>query len=294
MSGQALRRAIVSATVALGVLLSASPAWADTGDILEPQQSPPHAFDGFQVASCITDAPPTCSPSDFGLFFRQAGGHPPVDLIGFLVKHTVIQEGLVEPVKEPFGLFEPKTVRVDLPPGLTVNPEATAEKCNAFDFENRLCRPGSKIGEVQLNLVTTIDGFQDLPKGGFFKRGESPVGLVDLFNLEPRHGEPALFGFFPLSGPVLLRPEVAWDGDFHQSVTIEGLPDLQDSSAPVPFVIHSVRALIAGRSGNGTALTLPTTCFNPSQAGFRHLYSSWVRMDSSSSRISRRRCRIVS
>jgi hypothetical protein len=280
-SGQIFRRSVVLATVVLWALLSVTAARADTGDILEPQQSPPHAFDGFQVASCTSDVAPTCSPSDFGLFFRQAGGHPPVDLIAFLIKHTVIQEGLVEPVLEPFGLREPRTVKVDLPPGLTVNPEATAEKCRLSDFDLQQCPPGAKIGEVQLNLVTRIAGFQGLPKGGFFLRGEPFLGLVDLFNLEPRFGEPALLGFRAATGPVLLKPEVAWESDFHQSVRIEGLPDLEDPEKSIfPLVIHSVRALIAGRSGNGTALTLPTTCFDQSRAPFRHLYSSWVRMDS--------------
>jgi len=274
-----IRRSISLATVALGVLLTASVARADTADILEPQQSPPHAFDGFQAAPCTSDQLPTCSPSDFGLFFRAAGGHPPVSLFAFLVKHTVIQEGLVEPVLEPVVNFEPRTVKIDLPPGLTVNPEATAEKCRFSDFVAKLCPPGSKIGQVQLGIVSD-EGGPFGPKGTFLETfsGEAsgPLTRVDLFNLRPRDGEPALVGFVPVTGPVLLKPEVAWEGDFHQSVLIEGLPDL----GSIFIALHHVRTLITGNAGDGTLLSLPTTCFNPAQAPFKRLYSSWIRMDS--------------
>ena len=260
----------------LGTLFLASPAGADTFDILEIQQPAPSALDGFQAAPCTVDFP-FCSASTPGQFFRTAGGHPAADFFHFIVKHQVFERDLVEPVREPLAGRTPSSLRVDLPPGLTINPGATAEECTLTAFSAFECKPGARVGEVQLNLVSTLSGFSGLPKGGFFQKGEPNISRVDLFNLVPRFGEPALFGFFSAVGNVLLHPEVAWESDFHQSVTISGIPDFSG----LPITIHSARTILQGNSGDGTTVTLPTTCFNPDAAPqFNRLYSSWIRMDS--------------
>ena len=189
---------------------------------------------------------------------------------------------MVEPVLEPLAEREPKNLRVDLPPGLMVNPEATP-KCSLLEFnEGELfpgCKPETKIGEVKFDIVTTAPGvFSEGPKGRFVTELLDPrFTQVDLFNLEPSQGEPALFGLRTLFGTLLLRTEIEWTGDFHTSFTIRGVPVLGDFG---PLAIHSVRLLTLSNLGDGTLATLPTTCFDPAQPQFSDIYSSWIRMDS--------------
>ena len=63
--------ALVLLSVVVLLASSISGAQADTGDIIEPQGAPPTATDGWQAATCTTDAP-QCSASEPN-FFTQAG-----------------------------------------------------------------------------------------------------------------------------------------------------------------------------------------------------------------------------
>ena len=75
---------------------------------------------------------------------------------------------------------------------------------------------------------------------------------------------------------MLLETEVSWESDFHESFTIH-LP-----LAEVPGVSTLISRLInfGADTGNGTYITNPTTCFDPEDAGFEHLYSTWFRAES--------------
>jgi hypothetical protein len=285
----------VAATTALAMLLSASSiAQADTANILEPQHHPANATDGWQAGPCTTDTPP-CSPQTPAQFFKTAGGHPPRGFVQFLIRHQVLTPKEIEPLVEPLRSRVPKTVRVDLPPGLSVNPRATRERCTLEQLLHKekgayvpQCPAGSKIGESKVKLVTGVAGFLGLPKGNrFFPEGPEYVPTftqVDLFNIVPAPGEPALFGFVVAAAvPVLLKPEVAWESDFHESFTIEGLPDfntIELGGLLAPVVIHTARLITFGDAGDGTFATNPTTCFNADEPQFHHLYSSWIREDS--------------
>src|SRR5689334_7247293 len=126
-----VRRFVAVLTLVVGTLSLAAVAQADTTNIIEPNQEPPTAKNGFQAATCTTDEP-KCSPeSPDSQFFTQAAGHPPVGYTQYIIRHGEANGG-------PFGTLKPieppeegrtiKTLRVDLPPGLTVNPNA-APKC---------------------------------------------------------------------------------------------------------------------------------------------------------------------
>src|SRR5262245_34570113 len=107
------------ATCCLAVFAAAVPAVADTGDIIAPQHIPGTAADGWQAALRNTDVP-ECSPASPPVqYATQAASHPPIGFTQFIVKDE--EGGLLEPV----GVL--KGVRVDLPVGLSVNPQATAQ-----------------------------------------------------------------------------------------------------------------------------------------------------------------------
>ena len=230
-------------------LVGAAPALADTGDIIAPQHSPGTAADGWQAGVCNSDLP-ECSPeSPHAQFSTQAAAHPAVGFTQFTVKQDPKAGG-------PIGVL--KDVRVDLPAGLSVNPQV-AEQCALGTFESNplACPPGSVVGT---SFVTAALGPLDLP---------AVPALV--YDLVPSQGEPALFGFEVVGSKVYLKTDIDWSGDYHEGFTI-AVPE-----APLGTRISKNRLVF---NGSGGFLTNPSTCFDPAQEGFQHTYSTFLRADS--------------
>ena len=298
-----VRRSVaLLAFVSAAFLTSASGALGDTPEIIEPQNHPGTAKDGWQAGTCTTESPTKCSPaSPETQFFRKAGGHPPVGFTNYIIQH-IESTGNVEPaaipiptseLKPPEANREIKTLRVDLPPGLTVNPNATP-RCTLADFENieggvhkPKCAEASTVGKSEVTLVTTLGGVVPAPSPPFPPANTLPKGtviapdplkgtVVPVFNLEPKAGEPALFGFV-IGGKeeIFLTTEVSWEGDFHESFTIH-------APAPAPPLATLVSRLINNgkTAGNGTYITNPTTCFDPEEASTANLYSTYFTAES--------------
>lgn len=302
------RRSIAFVAVALWLVVAVSVARADTGDIIEPQHEPATAADGWQAATCTTDTP-KCSPDEPN-FFVQAGGHPPIGFTQYTIQHEETT-GKVEPagvtiptspIVEPLDDREIKTLRVDLPPGLTVNPQATPQcPLAAFEFETEIggkmvhvpqCAKGTRVGTEQVTLVTTVGGVvpapsppfptgNTLPKGAVVPPSPATGTEVPVYNLEPKDGEPALFGFVVAGEEVVfLETDVSWESDFHEAFTIR-LPEGEP-----PFTTLRSRLVNFGQEagnieaseGNGTYITNPTTCFDPDE--WPTLYPTWFRAES--------------
>lgn len=259
-------RGLLAAVVLIATAALAPAARADTGDIVEEQHTPPTSKDGWQAGTC-NDEPPTaaepCSIDTHDQYFEQAAGHPQYGFTQIIVKH--VTEG---PLEKPMG--ELRTVRVDLPVGLSVNPQAT-QPCPQADFEANptvLCA-GSEVGE---SLVTASVPGVGVPLGPF------PATVYDI---EPSFGEPARFGFNLADNNVYLRADVAWDGDYHEGFTID-VPEaasFESLFGPGGLVLKN-RLVFEGRAGDGTFITTPTTCLGPPVAPFEHVYSTWLRADS--------------
>ncbi len=285
-------------------------AQADTTDIIEPNTEPPTAADGFQALTCVENEPAPgeyCSPETPELFFTQAAGHPPVGFTQYIIQHvngsgfitnegTPIFEIPTSEIKEPRSDRNIKTLRVDLPPGLTVNPNATP-KCSVEDFKAigeipggggavghvPACSPTSIVGQEEVTLVTTVGGVvpagapfpatAKLPKGTVVTPDPTKGTIVPVYNLQPKYGEPALFGFVVAAKEVVyLETDVSWQSDYHEGFTIR-LPEEEP-----PFTTLKSRLVQKGRSGNGTFINNPTTCLDPNQ--YPHLYSTWFRAES--------------
>lgn len=290
------KRSLALLLLCLGALLAMPVlAQANTTDIIEEQHNPPNNADGFQAETCVTDEPAPgvkCGPQTPGAFFKTAGGHPPVGFTQYIIQHEPVTPlggpfppgSATAPIKEPIADRTIKTLRVDLPPGLTVNPNATP-KCSLADFENKvgefhvpLCSEANRVGTEEVTLVTNVEGFEiapgfPVPKGFVIPPSESSKTKVPVYNIEPNEGEPALFGFVVAAKEVVfLKTDVAWQSDFHEGFTIE-LPGPEP-----PFSTLKSRLVQNGRAGDGTFITNPTTCFNPME--FPHLYSTWFRAES--------------
>jgi hypothetical protein len=238
-------------------------------DIIEAQHNPPSAEDGWQAGTCTTDLP-ACSPETPNQFFTQAAGHPGVGLTQFIVKH----ESGVLGAKTPVGNL--KTLFVDLPAGLSVNPQATPQ-CELKEGESpSVCPADTQVGSSTLEGAAVILG------------SGAPLALpaVPVYNLVPKEGEPARFGFSVLGNDVYLEAGVAWSSDFHEFFTIQ-VPKLELPSIPGLEGVRVLRNRLTfegrkglGAGGGGPFLTNPSTCFDPSVPAFAHTYSTFLHADS--------------
>ncbi len=303
------RRSLIAIAVMAFFAVFAVPAvHADTGNIVEPQGQTPETKNGFQAGTCFSDEPTKCSSETPELFFTQAGGHPPIGFTQYIIRHSTVVPDVVEPVEEdpsdvpPYADRTVKTLRVDLPPGLTVNPQAT-EKCSRAAFETKVetepgkfvqipnCPKGSIVGREEVTLVVNTANAVPvpppappgtfLPKGFVIAPDPAKGTKVPVYNIEPDPGEPARFGFvIAFQRVVFLETEVAWENDFHESFTIR----LPEPSAPFSTLKSRLvnfgqdAGNIEAAAGDGTYIANPTTCFDPNQLST--LYSTWFRAES--------------
>jgi hypothetical protein len=286
--------------MAFAVLAVPVVAQADTGNIIEPQNNNPGLkTDGWQAGNCTSDTPTKCSPETEGQFFKTAAGHPPIGFTQYIIQHTVTLANVIEPIVEPLEGRDIKTLRVDLPPGLTVNPEATeGEKCTLAEFLHSPapgvfipeCKAGTKTGEEQASLVTNEPNVEFPPGSANIianKGTRLPLipGVFDIpvFNLvpnslSPNAKEPALFGFVVADQePIFLETEVSWESDFHESFKIR-IPAEAEGTGLQTIISRLVS--FGQTTGNGTYITNPTTCFDPEEAATEHLYSTFFRAES--------------
>jgi hypothetical protein len=296
------RRLVTVAMVAMGFGVFGVPfTSADTQDIIEPQFDPPNAAQsGFQSGTCEEDVPVPppgifCSEETDERFYATAAGHPPMGFTQYFIQHAPFTPlpsppfppgSVTAPIKEPIEDRTIRTLRTDLPAGLTVNPEATP-RCplSAFEFEAGgfvlpKCDPSTIVGRNETTLVTNVDEFEiamglKVPKGFVVPPSEASGTRVPLYNLEPEFGEPAKLGFV-IAGKrkIFLETEVAWESDYHESFTIK----LPEPSAP--FSTLRSRLVSKGRSGNGTYITNPTTCFDPETPEHENTYTTFFRAES--------------
>ena len=246
--------------MALCLAFGAQPASAE---IIAPQNHPQSTADGWQAGTCKIDIP-ECSVSTPLEFYETAAGHPPVGFTQFITKQ--------EPSGLPIGNL--KTVRVDLPEGLSVNPQATIAQCDLSGGQSpTTCPPTTKVGTSAITAVSSL-----LPA--------VPVTIpaVPVYNVVPKPGEPARFGLSVAGNDVFLEGGIDWAGDYHEYFTIH-VAKLELSSIPglegmeVARILKN-RLVFEGLAGNGTFITTPTTCYDSTQPAFKHVYSTFLRADS--------------
>lgn len=249
--------------VLLLVMAAAAPlARADTAGIIAPSDPDnPKADSGWQAGTCTKDTP-TCSVETPSQFFEQAAGHPPVGFTQFIVKHTT-EELLGKKLEKPVD--ELKTVRVDLPVGLSVNPGATPQcPLATFEASPKGCPLGSEVGNsfITVSVLGLPTPFPEAPT---------------VYNVVPAEGEPALFGFELAGNDVFLKADVDWSGDYHEGFTIE-VPETPFASLPLfeEGLILKNRLVFDGRSGDGTFISTPSTCLGPAEPPFQRVYSTWL------------------
>jgi hypothetical protein len=260
-----LRPASKVARGAAGVL----PALLATGALFAAAPSAAEAFSlsRWEAGTCSNSA---CADAGAPAgFYTQAAGHPDFGITDFEfnVKKTLTAE-------EPIGNV--KDVRVDLPVGLAVNPEATPD-CSEAQLGAFSCPAASQVGVDQATgTAELVLGIKSTVKEEF------PV-----YNMERKTGQPARFAVeinsktlelaegatgHHLRTHLFLEGGLSWhqegetsessgvtSGDFHEFFKIQNI-------ATEPEVIES-RLIFWGvpqqHTGLGAAtafITLPSTC----------------------------------
>ena len=242
-------------------LVTAAPAGAV--DIIEGKPETVEA--GWQAGTCTSDTP-ECSVETPDQFSKQAASHPKAGFTQIIVKHS----GLFE---TPAGNL--KTVLVDLPQGLSVNPQATPQcELENGKFPAAGCPANTQVGYSNVTAAVVVEPISTPPV---------TVPQIPVYNLVPRAGEPARFGFtLPLNiGEVFLNAGVKWDGDYHEYFTIH-VP-----SIPGVRILKN-RLVFDGTIGSGglptetggAFITTPSTCFDPNQPAFATVYNTGLHADS--------------
>ena len=260
--------------VALGLIawLAAFSAGPATADIIGPQDpNDPQVDSPWQAGTCKADpAPPAqCSVATPPLFYEEAAGHPPKGFTQFIINH---EENPTNPLLPEIPVGDLQTVRVDLPPGLTVNPQAT-EQCELEGEESpSTCPAGSQVGTSEVTATNELTGL--------------PVTIppVPVYNIVPKDGEPARFGLSVAGSDIFLEADVEWEGDYHEYFTIH-THKLEVEGIPLGLArVAKNRLVFDGDAGvgEGTFITTPTTCLGPAASGspFEHVYSTFLRADS--------------
>jgi hypothetical protein len=190
----------------------------------------------WEAGTCKTSTCTFNSPTPSTDFFAQAAGHPNYGVTDFSVG--------VE------GEDQAKRVKVELPAGLNVNPQAVTQ-CSVQTFEEN--DANCAASEVGKSFVTSEPKVLGVPV---------PVGPLEfpVYDLVPKDGEPGLFGFhvkFELLGIglisefVYLETAIEWAGDYHESFFINNV-------AAFPPLGRD-RLVFNGQTG-GSFLTLPSPC----------------------------------
>lgn len=260
---------VSSALAAAALSLAIVAPTAGAVDIIEAQSETAEA--GWQAGTCNPLTDNTCSPATKGQFFTQAAGHPGVGFTQFIVKHT-----LALGTDMPVGNV--RTLLVDLPAGLSVNPQATPRCQLAAGQSPATCPVNTAVGASTLTAALITELVPGVPVGG------STSLPSTVYNLEPLNGQPARFGFSAAGNDVFLEPGVEWWSDYHEFFLIK-VPKLDLPAIPGLKGVRVLkdRLVFEGEKGQGEPggafLTTPSTCLNPAAAPFQHTYSTYLRAD---------------
>ena len=204
-------------------------------------------------------------------FYTQAAGHPDFGITDFEFAHRE-----VAPLdQQPEGKV--KDVRVDLPQGLAVNPEAT-EKCTEQQLDAFECPAASQVGEDEATGTASVLELLHL--------SATVTEHFPVYDMVRRPGQPARFGVeiksktlellaalgHDLEGHIYLEGGISWQreaptsedsgvesGDYHEFFKIEDIPQ-QPEIVESRLIFWGVPQEHTHLGAPAAFITLPSTC----------------------------------
>lgn len=197
--------------------------------------------------------PGQCTGLTPAKWYRQAAGHPNFGITDFTL-NTLTAPGAVG---FPDGFV--KDIRVELPEGLGVNPEA-APACTIAQAEAGEAGFGACIGEKGFGVIVGTNYFTiagEAPGPGCLPNGCEQIRVnVPVFNVEPFEGVPSMVAFPTTSGVTYIVGDLD-PVDQHIRFTID---DIHVPEGVIHPAVIGSRLVFNGRAGNGTYLTMPSQC----------------------------------
>jgi hypothetical protein len=246
--GSAPARAAVAVTVAcVGLLAWSAPALGAFG------------LSKWEAGTCTTEECSTATPEQF---YTTAAGHPQFGITDFALNANGSHE--------PEGHVE--TVRVDIPPGLAVDPLATPQ-CMLSELESHAgCPSDTAIGKVKLTAHVGVEIPLLKLKSGLLIQPPDPGSEATVYNMEPPAGHPLDAAFKVSIFETIVHIVGGIDpSDFHEFFTIEKIPtnpELIESR-----LIFNGRAIVMkGQFGTSPFITMPSICNGP-QTTYIHVRS---------------------
>jgi hypothetical protein len=224
----------------------AAPLTCASALLAAPTGSGAFGLTKWEAGTCTTPGCTAAKPSEF---YTQAAGHPPFGITDFRLK--------TEGSGAPEGHIE--EVRVDIPPGLSVDPLATPQ-CKLSELEGVGCPPDTQVGKVQL---TAHVGLEILGlKPGITIEPPDSGSEATVYNMEPPPGHPLEAAFkvsiFETIVHIVGGIETT-AGDYHEFFTIKEIP--KNPELIESRLIFEGTAL--GPGGTLPFITMPSTCLGP-------------------------------
>jgi hypothetical protein len=147
----------------------------------------------------------------------RAGTHP-YQFRGGAEVNTKLEEFNGRPRTLPSE--NPKDIVTDLPPGLVINPEATAVRCTEVQLTNTQCPDAAAVGVARITL--TLFGIAT----------SSPLSTSAVYNMVPPQGRPAELGFDGAGQGIFIHllPRIRSESDYGLSSETLDIPQFANMS----------------------------------------------------------------
>jgi hypothetical protein len=152
-------------------------------------------------------------------------------------------------VQMSFSGGQVRDLRVELPPGLVGNPNATP-RCTVTQLQASACPANTQVGEVE-----AVANILSLP---------APVNVSgELYNLDPQPGEPARFGIVlspPVGSDIILQSAVQLRSDYGLDTVITNIPNTTLVSGDTTIVSQDITLYGSRPWMSGPFMRNPTSC----------------------------------
>jgi hypothetical protein len=200
----------------------------------------------------LEQSPGQCTASTPTKWFTQATGHPTWGVTDFSLNTLEAFEGF------PDGFV--KDIRVELPEGLGVNPEASP-KCTLQEITETnpvVTCPDAIVGTNYFTIAVKAPTSGECPPGAPPAKCPQVRAAVPVFNVEPFEGVPSMVAFPTTTGITFIVGSL---DPVDQHVNFD-ITDIESPTAGGLPVVGS-RLVFSGKggaAGNGTYLTMPSNC----------------------------------
>jgi hypothetical protein len=203
-----------------------------------------------------------CTGSTAGQLFTQAGGHPNYGITDFKINTYPYLGPEAFPSGFPTSFL--KTIKVDTPEGLSVNPEALPQCKVKVLEETGACPVETLVGINYLTLAFKA------PEEGVCKSPPNPAVnkclqlrvALPVYNMVPFEGSPSMVAFETTGGPTFIVGSLS-PVDQHVTFTISNIHPPSETSPPIiesRLVFFSSKATNPNPIADGTYLTMPSNC----------------------------------